>query len=107
MARGLQWLTTPAEAVLAARGSTMTFRNRQSLRQVRLDYKDRIAPRRAEERNRPDDRPEFVESITFEVDSDTSLNWYLPGRELDEMRAKFREETARKALAAVVAAWWR
>ncbi|MCL5776996.1 hypothetical protein M1105_08370 [Limibaculum sp. FT325] len=100
--RALQWLTTPVEAMLAARGSTMTFRNRQSLRQVRLDYRDRAWP------DRPAfARPDFVESLSFEVDSQTSLNWYLPGREVAEMRRAFRAEAMQKIVAALVEAWWR
>ncbi|MBK0401261.1 hypothetical protein H0I76_18850 [Limibaculum sp. M0105] len=100
--RALQWLTTPAEAVMAARGATMTFRNSQSLRQVRLDYRDRAAPDLP-----PEARPDFVESLTFVVDSRTSLSWYLPGHELDEMRAAFRAAPTQELLGRLVGAWWR
>ncbi|MDT8342936.1 MAG: hypothetical protein RQ752_00775 [Thermohalobaculum sp.] len=100
--RALQWLTTPVEAMLSARGATMTFRNRQSLRQVRLDYRDRAFPALP-----ADQRPDFVESLSFEVDSQTSLNWYLPGRELEEMRAALRDAAMQKIMADLVEAWWR
>ena len=100
--RALRFVTTPAKAALAARGATMTFRNRQSLRQVRLDYRDRAFPDIPAAT-----RPDFVESVSFEVDSDTSMSWYLPGHELAGMREAFRDETRQAALARLVEAWWR
>lgn len=72
LARALQTLTTPIEAALAARGSTMIFRNRQTFRQVRQAYDDQS--------------PGFIYWAQFEVDTKTSLNWYLPEHELAEMR---------------------
>ena len=76
LARGFQWLTTPLDAAVAARGSTMTFRNRQSLRRLADAYADRLG---REEPGR------FLRTARFEVASDTSLSWYLPGRELAGM----------------------
>ncbi|MEM8792606.1 MAG: hypothetical protein AAGE80_13385 [Pseudomonadota bacterium] len=72
VARGLQWLTTPVEGIGAARGATMRFRNSQALRRAESLYflqSDR----------------EFLQTVVFEVESDTSLSWYMPQRELDDM----------------------
>jgi len=74
LARGFQWLTTPLEGLLIARGSTMRFHNRQGVRRLRDAYRE-ITGR------------DFVVNTIFEVSSKTSMSWYLPGRELDEMRA--------------------
>jgi len=75
--RAFQWLTTPLEGLLVARGSTMTFRNRQGLRRLTAMYQDAAGAG-------------FLTSVNFEVDSQTSMNWYLPGRELQEMEKCLR-----------------
>jgi len=72
-ARGFQWLTTPLEGLVIARGSTMRFRNRQGLRRLRDAYRE-ITGR------------DFLVNAIFEVSSQTSMSWYLPDRELGEMK---------------------
>ncbi|MEM9046158.1 MAG: hypothetical protein AAGC81_15840 [Pseudomonadota bacterium] len=72
VARGLQWLTTPMEGIGAARGATMRFRNSQSLRRAESLYFLQAGGG-------------FLQSVVFEVESNTSLSWYMPKRELDDM----------------------
>ncbi|MEM9100341.1 MAG: hypothetical protein AAGC79_17670 [Pseudomonadota bacterium] len=72
VARGLQWLTTPMEGIGAARGATMRFRNSQSLRRAESLYFLQAGAG-------------FLQSVVFEVESNTSLSWYMPKRELDDM----------------------
>ncbi len=74
VARAFQWLTTPLEGLLVARGSTMRFRNRQSFGRLKDAYADKAGEG-------------FLTNVVFEVDSQSSMNWYLPGRELDYMRS--------------------
>lgn len=52
----------------------MAFRNRQGVERQRRWYEDATG------------NSDFLKSFRFEVDSQTSLNWYLPEEELDEMR---------------------
>ena len=72
--RAFQWLTTPLDAAGAARAATMTFRNRQSLRQVQRIYDFLTATEN------------FLSTVRFEVESFTSLSWYMTERELDDLR---------------------
>lgn len=80
--RGFQWLTTPVEGMLSARGSTMTFRNRQSFRRLQDTFDLALKLAGGGVTGSGED---FLRSFTFEVDTDTSLNWYLPKHELADM----------------------
>ncbi|QHQ34004.1 hypothetical protein [Algicella marina] len=74
IARAFQWATTPLDGILAARSSTMTFRNRQSMGRQKRVYEDATGVK------------DFFRSFRFEVDSNTSLSWYMPEEELVEMQ---------------------
>jgi len=108
--RAFQWLTTPVEGILSARGATMTFRNRQSLRHLQETY--RLATGSGDVdgdvngRAGSDDEA-FLQTIRFEVKSDTSLNWYLPRRELDELVAAWDDAPNRAALDTLTTFWKR
>ncbi|MBY8974680.1 hypothetical protein KHP62_02605 [Rhodobacteraceae bacterium NNCM2] len=99
IARGLQWLTTPLEGIGSARGATMKFRNTQSLRRLESAYYLRCRDLGAPEG--------FLQSCVFDVQSDTSLSWYMPKRELDEMRGDkgMTNATNRASLAALKSFW--
>ena len=90
--RGFQWLTTPLEGLLVARGSTMRFRNRQSLRRVQRLYADRAGR-------------DFICNTVFQADAKTSMNWYLPGRELEELRGQLAHETNAESFQRLVDFW--
>lgn len=77
VARGLQWLTTPIEGLGSARGSTMKFRNSQSFRRLESTYYARTGG-----------DADFLQTAAFEVESRTSLSWYMPYKELADMQAK-------------------
>ncbi|MEM7508825.1 MAG: hypothetical protein AAF415_19020 [Pseudomonadota bacterium] len=92
VARGLQWLTTPVEGIGAARGSTMRFRNSQSFRRLQNVYRMKTDPH-------------FLRSVVFEVDSDTSLSWYMPLREMTDMLANGANDLNRFAVQGIEAFW--
>ncbi|MEO0387894.1 MAG: hypothetical protein AAF281_10240 [Pseudomonadota bacterium] len=91
--RALQWLTTPMQAIFAARSSTMTFRNRQSFGRQRQIFG-------ALSRD-----PDFLRQFRFEVNSQTSLSWYMPKEELDEMRTVLESHEISSRLAEL-RHWW-
>ena len=90
--QSFQWLTTPLDGMLSARGSTMTFRNWQSFRNLQETY--RLAERAlGREATSTPEGFGFLERFTFELaDADISLNWYLPEFELAEMVTKLELE---------------
>ncbi len=90
--RGFQWLTTPLEGLLIARGSTMRFHNRQSLRRLKDSYHEITGTK-------------FIRNVIFEVDAQASLNWYLPGRELTEMRDALDHEVNTEATQRLIDFW--
>ncbi|MEM8697994.1 MAG: hypothetical protein AAGF44_02430, partial [Pseudomonadota bacterium] len=93
VARGLQWLTTPIEGAGSARGATMKFRNNQSLRRTENLYKQLTGDQH------------FLRSAIFEVDSKTSLSWYMPEKELLELVGGAMAKVNRFALEGIVAFW--
>ncbi|MEL6478979.1 MAG: hypothetical protein AAFR17_16755 [Pseudomonadota bacterium] len=93
ISRGLQWLTTPIEGAGSARGATMKFRNNQSLRRTENLYKMETGD------------PHFLRSAIFEVDSKTSLSWYMPEKELMELVGGAMAKVNRFALEGIVAFW--
>jgi hypothetical protein len=70
LGRALHFVTSPAEALFAARAASQMFRNNQQLRLVRRAY------------------PEgFLEVFTFEASVEASMSWYLADDELAAMKA--------------------
>jgi hypothetical protein len=65
VAQSLEGLSTPMEAVLAARERTMHYRNDEM-----LDFLDK-------QLNRPGETP-FFTTVAFECDVDANLSWTLP-----------------------------
>lgn len=90
--RGFQWLTTPLEGLLIARGSTMRFHNRQSLRRLKDSYHEITGTK-------------FIRNVIFEVDAQASLNWYLPGRELAAIREALGHEVNTEATQRLIEFW--
>jgi hypothetical protein len=70
--RGLQWLTSPLEAVLAARDSVSLFRNDASLERLSQLFDDRGYD------------GDFFTTVQFEY-SGGALTWYLTGRQRDDL----------------------
>jgi hypothetical protein len=93
LSRAFQFVTTPLSAALSARSSTMTFRNRQSFERLCQTY------------NIAYDSREFVQNFRFEVDSSTSLSWYLPSEELQEMGDFLDSPLNRESLERLKAFW--
>ncbi|MEM6906595.1 MAG: hypothetical protein AAF568_11930, partial [Pseudomonadota bacterium] len=96
VARALQFLTTPIEGFGTARGSTMKSRNSQSFRRLESMYYLKAGQG-------------FLRTIIFGVDSKTSLSWYMPQRELDEMRGPdgWENEGNQRAVAQLKDFWHR
>ena len=82
----------PLEGLLVARGSTMRFRNRQSLRRVRRLYAERAGR-------------DFICNTVFQADAKTSMNWYLPGREVEELRDQLDHPTNQDSFQRLVDFW--
>lgn len=71
---GVEWLSSPLEAALAARSASMAFRNEQELRAVIAKY--------AKETK----RNEFIQTVIFANSAKVSMNWTLPDDEAEAMR---------------------
>ncbi|WP_424929623.1 hypothetical protein [Amaricoccus tamworthensis] len=69
--KAFQFLTSPVEGLLNARGSSQLYRNDHSLNLVRTRYNHKTGR-------------EFLRSFTFEANSDVAMSWYT---RCDEIRA--------------------
>lgn len=96
VARGLQWLTTPLDGALAARGSTMRYRNSQSLRRLQALY---------DIEEHKTGGPHFVRTVSFEAYSNSSLSWYMPRKELEDLRLRGVHPLNRFAMQGIEAFW--
>lgn len=75
--RFLEWLSTPSEGLVASRERSMVYRSEQALAALQDIYKaERLDLAR----------------VPFENTAQSSFSWYLPGRELDCMRAELKLE---------------
>lgn len=88
------WLTTPLEAVLSARGNSMNFRNREVLRALQERYAAPTGHNPFSGVRGPVPIP--VHRLVFTNCTETqSLNWFVPRDELEEMRASADAEWER------------
>ena len=91
------WALTPLSAVLSPRGNSMNYRNRQSFRALQHLYKTADVE--------PGLETFPVHCLVFtNCTKDESLNWFVPTKELAEMRTSVREGWARN-LANLIKIW--
>jgi hypothetical protein len=81
LVRGMQWLSTPGEAILTEWERSMWYRNDELLHLLNPVF------------NTPQD-PEFFVSVSFECSVDADLSWTLPQREATEIAQGFYQDPA-------------
>ncbi|HTQ08307.1 MAG TPA: hypothetical protein VMI54_30845 [Polyangiaceae bacterium] len=79
LGRGLEGLTSPIQAVFAARDSSMRLRNDAALDAVMNAYERACGPN-------------FVLTQVYELKRGLSLNWYLAGIEIERIGAQLRSQ---------------
>jgi hypothetical protein len=79
--RGMQWLSTPGEAILTEWERSMWYRNDELLHLLNPVF------------NSSQD-PEFFVSVAFECSVDADLSWTLPRREATEIAQGFYQDAA-------------
>ncbi len=100
------WLGSPLEAVLSARGNSMNFRNRQVIQDVRALYSSsKNTDAKSAETGQESDASSQEASPTVPVyhmvlancTEAESLNWFVPEKELKQMAKRAEEEWQAKA----------
>jgi hypothetical protein len=90
------WVTTPLEAILSARGNSMNFRNRQVLRELKERYRGETGFNAGDGGRGPMKIP--VHRLVFTNCTETdSLNWFVPREELEQMRKSAKAEWERNS----------
>lgn len=82
---GLEWLTSPVEAAVAARSTSMAFRNEQELRATIASY------------GRRPDKTDFIRTVIFANSANVSMNWALPEDEAEAMRTCLDHQWSEKS----------
>ncbi|MEM7620895.1 MAG: hypothetical protein AAF228_10625 [Pseudomonadota bacterium] len=93
LGRSFQWLTSPFESVEMSRQTSMLVRNNLEIELLQDLYK---------QRNKGKD---LLQTVVFENRLSTSLNWNMPGRELDCLKLQLRSGANRKALNELAKFW--
>lgn len=86
-ARALQGVTSPAEGLLSARAASQIMRSNAQIRLIERLYETHFHDRAQRDpgKTRPDVAGicwPFIRRFTFEAHADTSMSWYVPGREV-------------------------
>jgi hypothetical protein len=92
LGRSVEGLSTPAEALLAARDSVMLFRNDEQLEALALLADQRI-------------KPNFLRHVTFSFRGEASLSWYLTANETASLRGEAQRLLASPEGQALIS-WW-
>src|SRR6185295_7813939 len=94
LGRGIEGLSSPPEALLAAMDSVALFRNDAQLETVTHLYEAAYG------------RPDFLTTAVFEFKGEASLSWYLIAEEIAGLEAQVSSDAIDAKIAAV-ARWLR
>jgi len=88
LARSTQWLTSPLEGALAARGASMIFRNDAQIEEFKGRFDDG-----------------FVQTVIFENPAQFAMNWFIPREAINDMKGKLYSDM--QAINELIASWRR